>query len=93
MRRRIGFGHGIRSAKVDAVHNRLPGTNRQLFLCPVVGSVVCRLGRTTVAALVAQLVEHGTFNAGVLGSNPNERIFVSAENVYKDPFSVARYSS
>ena len=25
-------------------------------------------------ALVAQMVEHGTFNAGVLGSIPNERI-------------------
>jgi hypothetical protein len=27
----------------------------------------------TSIALVAQLVEHGTFNAGVLGSIPNER--------------------
>lgn len=29
-------------------------------------------GKTNIA-LVAQLVEHGTFNAGVLGSSPNER--------------------
>jgi hypothetical protein len=40
-------------------------------------------------ALVAQLVEHGTFNAGVLGSSPNERIFfrapIESTSMYASP--------
>ena len=43
----------------------------------VIYSIACVSGsktREVKIALVAQMVEHGTFNAGVLGSIPNERI-------------------
>ena len=83
---RIDLRHGVDSLKsVAAVTTGYLGKQVALFFSARPDGCAIGCAKSTRAmtdvkkcgndlvALVAQMVEHGTFNAGVLGSIPNER--------------------